>query len=365
MTLEATRITLARERAGLSKVELARRIEATARTIANYEQFGAPDAMDRVLASTLGCRTSFFRLPAAHGIDSQLVFFRARRRSTSAQRKSAAALGRIGTDLYRMLDHSFGLPDVAVPDLAVMNARSAAQQLRVLWDLGVAPLPNLIQLAESRGIRVLSLPKASAEVDAFSFWDEGRPYIFLSLEKTAERSRFDIAHELGHLVLHAGLGQMPADIADAERQANDFASEFLMPRVELRTKVPREPRLEQVLMVKRHFGVSAMALVYSAHSAGILSDWTYRVLMQELNDAGYKFGEPQGMQREASRVFAGVFPSLRVLHGTNAAAIADRLGLLAEDLNALTFGQVLVAMPETGAEQKSSAPRRGHLRVVP
>lgn len=40
------------------------------------------------------------------------------------------------------------------------------------------------------------------EIDAFSLWRDDRPYIFLNTSKSAERSRFDAAHELGHLVLH-------------------------------------------------------------------------------------------------------------------------------------------------------------------
>jgi len=364
VTLSPSRITLARQRAGLTKVQLAERLGATARTISNYERTGAPQRVLADLSTALGFPRAFFSRPGSPGIETEQIFFRARRRTTSVQKHAAAALGRIGVELYDYVTQPFGLPALDLPDLSAMDSQSAAKQLRIDWNLGLAPLPNLIRLVESRGVRVLSLPDAEADVDAFSFWDQGLPFMFLSTLKSAERSRFDVAHELGHLTLHAGLGQNPNDIENAEREADEFASALLMPRSELRARVPREPSFNQVLSLKKHFGVSAMALVYSSHKAEILSDWTYRLLMQELAEKGFRHDEPGGMPRETSHVFATVLPALRTQHGKGIKDIVGDLGLKTTEIRGLTFGQALLPVPGGQVGDKSLRREQVHLRAL-
>lgn len=78
----------------------------------------------------------------------------------------------------------------------------------VLWLLplilgyGENPLPEMTSLAEAHGIRLFSLPTVGRDVDAFSFMFDGVPYVAVDTSKTAERVRFDIAHEIGHLMMH-------------------------------------------------------------------------------------------------------------------------------------------------------------------
>src|SRR3546814_6566541 len=52
-------------------------------------------------------------------------------------------------------------------------------------------------------------------VDAFSCWRNGQPFVFLNTFKSAERSRFDAAHELAHLVLHRHGGPQGREIGRA------------------------------------------------------------------------------------------------------------------------------------------------------
>lgn len=108
------------------------------------------------------------------------------------------------------------------------DPRLAAALLREEWNLGSGPLPNLVHLCESRGIAFLGLPQLAESVDAYSFWLDRNPFIFLARQKTPERSRFDVAHELGHLVLHRHNDDESS--AFQEREADTFASEFLIPR---------------------------------------------------------------------------------------------------------------------------------------
>lgn len=344
--------------------EVARRLGATTRTVTNYETHGAPDKSAPAIALATGCTTAFLRMPATFPLEEDRVFFRARRLSTAAQKHAAAAAGRTGVELYELITKHFGLPPLNLPGIVGIDPADAAQQLRAEWQLGIAPLPNLVQLAESRGVRVLSLPDATANVDAFSLWEDNRPYVFLSTMKTAERSRFDLAHEIGHLVMHGGVANTPGSELNAEKEADQFASALLMPSVALRSMLPREPSVDTILEAKSRFGVSAMALAYSAHKSGLLTDWSYRQACVELTRRGYRTAEPVGMPREKSKVFSVVMPAMHKSKGWHTDEIARKLGVAQAEVHGLTFGQA-IAMIDSGKGPGERVGRsRGHLSVV-
>src|SRR5690606_377713 len=139
-------------------------------------------------------------------------------------------------------------------------------------------------------------------------WKGGRPYMFLNTFKSAEHCRFDAAHELGHLVLHQhGQPQGP----DLEREANAFASAFLMPRASVLAKAPRTATLQNLIKHKKHWAVSVAALNYRLHALNLTTDWTYRTLCIQIAEAGYRKKEPEGIQHEKSVVLEKVFSALR------------------------------------------------------
>lgn len=57
-----------------------------------------------------------------------------------------------------------------------------------------------LSVTATKGIRVFSLAEEGREADAFCTWHDSKPFVFLNRMKSAERCRFDAAHELGHLV---------------------------------------------------------------------------------------------------------------------------------------------------------------------
>jgi Zn-dependent peptidase ImmA (M78 family) len=140
------------------------------------------------------------------------------------------------------------------------------------------------------------------DIDAFCFTRNGFSYVFLNTSKTAERQRFDIAHELGHLVLHSESEMSPSDSREKEQQANRFASAFLMPRSSLQAQQLENPTLERIFAAKRYWKVSALAMTHRLHALGLLTDARYRSFCIELADKGYKSAEPGGIAREISSV---------------------------------------------------------------
>ncbi|APE15691.1 hypothetical protein BOH72_11150 [Mycobacterium sp. WY10] len=362
--LNPDRIQVARMRRGLTKIELAQRLGVTARTIAKYETDGAPAAAAAQIAAAVEFPVSYFARDQAPTLCANEVRFRAARRATARQRDSAAAAGVAGVEIDQWIAQRFVRPPLDLPTFDSVGPRTAASTLRAMWGLGTKPLPNLVQLAESRGVRVYTLPPFADVVDAYSIWRDDVPYVFLARRKTPERIRFDVAHEIGHLVLHSN---EPGETAEQEREADAFASEFLMPDASLDEYVRFNATVSELLQIREYFKVSAMALATAAHRASRLSDWTYRQACITLSQNGFRSGEPGGMANyEMSRVFPSVFSS----PSTSAAVIARDLGIPVSDVHALTFGAELRAAQdtevtaETPAVQRSGASAQRHLRVV-
>ncbi len=328
----------------MTKTALAKALAVSPRTVNDYERKGPPASAMEALSAVLGCSPRFFARPPVEHLSEDQVFFRARRRASSAQRHAAIAAGQIGVELYAWIDRRFQLPEVHLPELDNADPIEGAAAVRAMWGLGLRPLPNLVQLAESKGIRVLSLPRGTDHVDAFSVWSDGKPYVFLSMSKTPERSRFDLAHEIGHLVLHMGL---PEGGNAVEREADKFASALLMPPSLLRSNVPQEPSVGDILQYKKYFRVSAMALNYALREAGRLTEWGHRQNCVRLSELGYRSGEPAGMpQHEGSRVFTTIFRSRE--GRARIAEVASELGLPVSELHALTFGATLHTVSTNG-----------------
>lgn len=335
--LEPTRIRLARHRVGMTKAALAKDLGVTVRTITNYESDGAPAVVSDQVAAALRCEVDFLKRPEVDALEADRVFFRARRRATAGQRHAAVSAGQIGIELYEWIASRFRLPAQDLPDLNETDPSTAALTLRAMWGLGSRPLPNLVQLAESRGIRVLSLPSDAEAVDAFSVWTQQIPYAFVTGSKSPERSRFDLAHEIGHLVLHSQQGVSDEGV---ERDADQFASTFLMPDESLRTVLRHNPSIDEVLRARNYYKASAMAVNYAVLRAGRCTEWSYRQNCIHLSQRGFRTSEPGGMgAHERSRVFSTVFNKPDVTQ-----AAASWLGTTPQDIHALTFGTAICAV---------------------
>jgi Zn-dependent peptidase ImmA (M78 family) len=224
-----------------------------------------------------------------------------------------------------------------------MSPEAAAEALRHYWGLGEQPIKNLVHLLEANGVRVFSLAIDAREVDAFSLWSDGKPFVFLNTQKSPENSRFDAAHELGHLILHCH-GQPSGQ--EAERAADAFASAFLMPAKSMLASRLMFPTVGALVRAKRQWGVSVAALNYRLHTLRMTTEWTNRSLSIQITKLGYRTAEPNGIPREISQVWEKVFLALRK-DGLGKADIARDLFVSVREIDELTYGLLrLGAVPE-------------------
>lgn len=340
----ATRLALARRRRGLTKTQLAALADVTPRALTELEAGRAlPEngTLER-LAEALRFPPAFFDGPDLEDVPVSAVSFRALTRMTAGQRNAAEAAGTLALALHDWIAERFRLPAPEIPRLpAGVDAETAAEVVREQWGLGERPVKNMIHLLEAKGVRVFSLAEESREVDAFSFWRRGTPFVFLNTRKSAEHSRFDAAHELAHLVMH-GQHEMPRG-REIEKEAHRFASAFLMPRGGMLARAPRFPSLQQVQEYKRHWRVSAGAYVYRLNTLGLLTEWHYRMLNVEISKRGLRSHEKNGVRRESSQLLSKVFAALRE-DGMTRFDVAAALAIHPTDLDGIVFGLTLLAL---------------------
>jgi Zn-dependent peptidase ImmA (M78 family)/transcriptional regulator with XRE-family HTH domain len=346
---------LARRRRGLTKKQLAERVGVSDRAITAYEagEMLPQEATLERIAGVLEFPASFFSGPDLEEIPTEAASFRSMARMTASQKHSAQASGTLALALHGWISQRFKLPDPDVPRIGPgVDPETAAEAVRAEWALGEQPIPNLVHLLEAHGVRVFSLTQECREVDAFSLWLR-HPFVFLNTQKSAERSRFDAAHELGHLVMH-GHHEIPQG-KEIEREANQFASAFLMPAGGVLATAPRAPSLEDLIRVKKKWRVSVSALAYRLHELHALSDWHYRRLVVAISQAGYRTSEPEPIARETSQVLNKVFMGLRK-EGISKADVARELDLLPADVDRLVFNLALLPVDAEDVGQGVEAP---------
>lgn len=313
------------------------------------------------LAAVLDFPVDFFEGEDLTEVTDEMASFRSLARMTASQRHAAQAAGSLAMALHDWIARRFRLPDPDVPRVDPgVDPETAADVVRQAWGLGDKPIPNLVHLMEAKGIRIFSLAQESREVDAFSLWRR-EPFVFLNTQKSAEHSRFDAAHELGHLVMHWH-HELPQG-KQVEREANAFASALLMPAAGILAAAPRYPTVEQLIQVKRQWRVSAVALAYRLHTVGALTDWQYRQLYVHMSKLGYRTSEPSPVQRETSQILNKVFKALRQ-EGVSKADVARDLRVFPNDLDALVFNLAMLPIAGEARASGTATPVERSLRLV-
>ncbi|MGK5531611.1 ImmA/IrrE family metallo-endopeptidase [Streptomyces sp. URMC 129] len=168
----------------------------------------------------------------------------------------------------------------------------AAKRLRKQWGIERGPVGHLVRAAENHGVLIIFSPPQTVAVDAYSFMGE-RPTVVLNPAKwDYYRQRFDVAHELGHLVMH--LDAEPGGKV-VEAQAHRFAAEFLMPGDQIADLLPGKADYRKLASLKEEWGVSMQALLYRARALGVMGDVTYRNALAYMSSKGWRRREPGPM----------------------------------------------------------------------
>lgn len=177
-----------------------------------------------------------------------------------------------------------------------------AQQVRDLWSLGDGPIQDLQYVLEQNGIIVTGFDTNEDKIDAFSqrtILDNGEVY-FICVDQGSKpegRIRFDMAHELGHILLHPWSESLDLITKEEfklrEKQANMFASAFLLPRSSFGKDVLAYPTdIKYYLWLKKKWRSSAQSMMYRSNQIGAISDNQFQYMMRQVSKQGWRLKEP-------------------------------------------------------------------------
>lgn len=361
----AARLVLARQRRRLTQTQLAELIGLTRRALVKIERQGVEpesDTCDR-LAEYLKFPRAFFFLDDPPDVSSESASFRALTSTAARDRDCARACGALAAELHGWIVAHFSIPAPDIPSLSLVGAEDASRELREHWQLGERPIRNVTHLLELKGARVFSLSGLSGAVDAFSFWHDGTPFVMVNTLKSAEHARFDLAHELGHLVLHR---QGKPQGIEAEREAHSFASALLMPKSEVVASAPQNATLGTLIRLKARWGVALIALVHRLAALNLLSEWHARQLYIEIAQKEYRRREPAPLPQENSQLLSKVLGFVRA-SGNGLRRISADLCIPTAEIDSLAFGLATVGVSSGGslAWTPKERPHRPRLSMVP
>lgn len=299
---DGERLRVARQLRKLSRAALAGRVGVSATAVGQWETEESRPRPSLVvkLSETLDVPVQYFATSGRQlpDIDASCSFFRSLRKSRQVDRNAAMAHAVLISELVVAIERHAKLPKLDIPrhpltpDAPIERVEEIAEAVRQEWDLGDEPVDNVVREIEIHGAVTVRLALAD-HVDAFSWPNQTRrPIVILGRDKDVRnRSRFDAAHELGHLVMH--FDHPEPDSRDLETQAHRFAGAFLLPAHRLEDEWPAgHSRWPELLHLKQRWQVSLAALIYRARQLGLLSDSGYLSAVKYMSRAGWRRREP-------------------------------------------------------------------------
>ncbi len=304
---------------GLTLTELASKSQISKQSISLYENNrNIPDyERIRTIANILGFPLEFFFQDDKYSTTTETTYFRSLTTATKKERTAQSVKLEFVARMYEVLwqyvefqafvDPKItftGCDDIFDADSPadIAEIETATQKVRKEWNVGSGPIKDLQYLLETHGVLVTGFSADGDKIDAFSqrtVVNDNAVYLIavvLGLRPEG-RIRFDMAHELGHIVLHPWSEDLESiskeEFKARERQANMFAGSFLLPRESFGKDILQYPTdLKYYQFLKNKWRVSIQAMIYRAHQLRIITTNQYQYLMRQVSKNGWRTKEP-------------------------------------------------------------------------
>ena len=190
------------------------------------------------------------------------------------------------------------LPECTLPSLSPRDypIKDIAATVRHKLGIGPGPISNLTAILEKNGVLVFRFDFGTNKLDGLStITNSGHVIVFLNSQMPNDRNRFSLAHEIGHIVMHLGQGEPGSETL--EKQADEFASDFLLPQDEI-GELLSNINLTILAELKRRWKVSMRALIRRAKDLNCITEHTYRSFQITFSKKGYNRQEPIALAPE-------------------------------------------------------------------
>lgn len=342
-------LRIARFSLGLSYGDVADRVGKSRQYIQQIEigQSKPSDELVGQLADVLEVYESFFFHRGPVSFASNQLHFRKLESTLVSHRQQAFAQAETLRRLVEFVESRVKLPEFDIPAIGktsytALDIEKAAENLREKLGLGIAPIGDISNLVECNGVIIADFGVVADKIDALSV-TSSRPMIVRNTSKqSACRQRFDIAHEIGHMVLHQGL-----ETGDrlTEMEANRFASSFMLPRAFMVKFFPRPKngRMDWVGIseLKMHCKVSKAAIVYRARQLDLIEEDTYKKAFAFLRRGEAKVeNEDHSIEKENPKLLLAAVKFIVNNHGLTIDDIARQVGIRRSRINTFLGGAI-------------------------
>jgi len=353
------RLKLARAAAGLSLRDVSERIgnRVSAQQISKYERDEDVPGSGVLIALSHALGVSIDYLVGDQAMVLEGVEFRKKQITGKKEQAQIQAKALHLIERYLMVEEILGLPsaewdkprEAPFPVCQIGEADRAAQYLREHWNLGVDPIPHLVELLEDRGIKVLVV-ESEENIDGLAAQvrrsrGEPVPIIVIRRGVQGERQRFNLAHELGHMVM-----DVQGDDKFREKAAHRFAGAFLMPAEALWSNVGRHRSSigwSELFALKQLLGASVQAITYRCGDLGIFPPSLTQSLFREYSRLGFRTGpnyEPNHLVEERPGRFDRLCYRALAENAISEAKTAELLNITVHELNRRMEEPAAVAM---------------------
>lgn len=326
-------ITLGRESRGFSQTELGEKIGVKGGYFSKVENgiLSVTEERFHQICDALRYPPSFFfQADRTSGQGSPCLLYHRKRQSMPIlklrQIQAKIRIQRLA--LLRLLRGVELTPEVSFQRFDIDeygSPQKIARLLRVHWRLPHGPIRNLVQTVETAGGIVLRVSFETRKLDGVSEWPRGAPPLFfLNEEIPVDRWRWTLAHEIGHLVMHT----IPSD--NQEKEADQFAAEFLMPQKEIQMDL-KNLTLPRAIAMKPYWKVSVQGLIRHAYTLGQITERQYRRLMVQMSQMGYRKYEPQPLPPEQPTLLQEIIRLHQKAHGYSFAELSQIANLREEE----------------------------------
>jgi Zn-dependent peptidase ImmA (M78 family)/DNA-binding XRE family transcriptional regulator len=341
----------AREARELSLEDLANILGTSRQMVHKYEAGKVAPSAEAIARISYALKVSprFFSVPSA---ESQLMplFFRQFRSKTRSKHRSAALRQLAWAQrVVEVMEEYVVLPDVNIPnfsppsdprEIALAQIEESATALRRHWGLGDGVITDVVKLLETNGCIIITNLIDCEVMDGFSQWaNNGRPFIVIDCRRVSStHRRTDLAHELGHLILHSSIDKRflelnPQTHRLIEDQAFKFAGAFLLPETTFKRSIPYVS-LDALLLVKAQWKLSVAAMLQRAETLGMLDHETARRLWINRNRRGWRITEPldDRIPFEEPQLLAKVVRTLNEANSSWISSLCQETGLYPMDV---------------------------------
>lgn len=300
--------------------ELADETGISKQSLSLYANGGNVPPFDNVIkiARVLEFPTDFFMSEDLCTVSTGNTYFRSQVSATKKSRNAQKIKLEYVSKMYEVILNYMNVPELNLPDTtginipddiadvdseqAIKEIEKLSKLVREYWNLGNGPIENLQYVLQSNGIIVTGFRDVDIGIDAFSqqITIDGKMVYIIALSigtKPIERLRFDMAHELGHILMHTW-GEDNEEISKdefnvREKQANMFASALLLPKETFSKSISAYPtNIDYYLALKKKWKVSMQAMMYRTRQLDIISANQFQYMMRIMSKNRYRTHEP-------------------------------------------------------------------------